>query len=77
MRLSDKERLIEKLNQNGFRKEKSPAGIIIYVKESSNKYVVFTLSQNVFEKNVIQLTSSNGTSKNVHRYTEVDDVRIN
>ena len=77
MTLTPKEKLIKKLEQSGFVKEQSPAGLIVYNKQFARKHVIFTLKSTVFEKLVVQLTSSEGSSKNIYRYSEFDDVKLN
>lgn len=76
MNLTDKDKLIIKLKQNGFIKEISPAGLIVYSKQFSRKHVIITLRTSVFEKVVVQLTDD-GSSKNIYRYSEFNDVRLN
>jgi len=73
--LSDKEKFINKLKNNGFIQENSPIGIIIYSKQLTKKHIIFVLKNNIFEKIVVQLVD-NGSSKNIYRYSEFNDVKL-
>ena len=74
--ITDKEKFINKLENNGFINDSSHIGLIVYSKQLSKKHIIFILKNNVFEKIVVQLID-NGSCKNIYRYSEFDDVKLN
>ena len=74
MILSNKEKLIDILVSNGYKRQKCAAGVIVYIKKNLKKCVIFSLSQNIFEKKVIQLINNKGSSLEIYRYDEIYNI---